>query len=67
MLQKVNVEINQEEAKIRQSAGDMTEEEIRKKARENVLKTFLTMLRVFALDVLLKIFWGVKSLTDLSI
>ncbi|XP_073331427.1 GTPase IMAP family member 7-like [Pagrus major] len=66
VLQAVDEEIQREEENIRLLSGNMTEKEIRKKAKDNVLNKFLKMLRGFA-RVLLSIFLGVMSPSDLGV
>ena len=59
MLQKVEEMIKQEEENIRQSSGNMTEEEIRKKAQHGVYKGLITLTGV-GTGVFMGAFFGVK-------
>ncbi|KAM8746528.1 GTPase IMAP family member 8-like [Acanthopagrus schlegelii] len=71
MLQKVEQMIKREEEKIRQSPGNMTEEEIRKKARSRVCDRFLsdvgtgTSLETFFGVVVSGVYKGLIRLTGI--
>ncbi|XP_030285678.1 uncharacterized protein LOC115589106 [Sparus aurata] len=58
MLQAVEEEIQQEEENIRQSSGNMTEEESREKAKARVSEYLLIRLAGIAVDKLVKGFLG---------
>ncbi|XP_030287742.1 GTPase IMAP family member 7-like [Sparus aurata] len=59
MLQKVEQMIKQKVEKIRQSSGNMTEEEIRKKAKGGVYKGLITLTGI-GTGVFMGAFFGVK-------
>ncbi|KAM8746531.1 GTPase IMAP family member 7-like isoform 2-T3 [Acanthopagrus schlegelii] len=59
MLQAVEEMIKQEEENIRQSSGNMTEEEIRKKAKRGVYKGLITLTGI-GTGVFMGSFFGVK-------
>ncbi|XP_026208314.1 GTPase IMAP family member 7-like [Anabas testudineus] len=58
MLQEVQAKIQQEEENIRQSAGNMSEEEITRRAKKNVFKEFVIRVAGVCKDVLLGALFG---------
>ncbi|KAM6960401.1 LOW QUALITY PROTEIN: protein mono-ADP-ribosyltransferase PARP14-like [Tautogolabrus adspersus] len=67
MFQEVEKEIQKEEAHIRQSRGDMSDEEIRKKAKSRVSEKFLIQLAGTATGALMGALFGVAAMVGLVI
>ncbi|XP_018543543.2 uncharacterized protein LOC108890939 isoform X1 [Lates calcarifer] len=67
MLQTVEEEIKKEEEQIKQSSGNMQQEEIRQHAKRNVSNRFLIQLAGTATGALLGAFFGVEALLRLVI
>ncbi|RVE55594.1 hypothetical protein OJAV_G00234740 [Oryzias javanicus] len=62
MLQKVDEEIREEEAKIRQKAGNKSEEEIKQEAKESAFKKYWRKMSPLALGVLVSGLLGMLRL-----
>ncbi|XP_073331524.1 GTPase IMAP family member 7-like [Pagrus major] len=67
VLQAVDEEIQQEEEKIRQLSGNMTEKEIRKKAKISIFNRLLIRLAGVGTGILVGAFFGVVEMVGLVV